>query len=132
MVVCLDLSIQIETHSPEISNIEGSESFTAKEFYALQVSQQIWAAKRSSSPQSDLASRTLDLMIRKVTERETDANIFDGYDIPPHDEPCVGSESPYIIKTMSDIIDDMIDDSEAIDWSFLDQFFQAQVMKPTS
>lgn len=66
-------------------------------------------------------------MIRKATGRQADANIFDGYVIPPPDDPCVGAELPYM-KTMSD----MIDGSEAIDWSLLDQFFQAQVMKPVS
>lgn len=108
MVVCLDLSVQIETHSPEVSNIEGSDSFTAKKFYALQVSQQIWAAKKSSLLQSHIASMALDLMIRKVTERQTSGNIQNP--TSSNGDPWMGAGLPYIN------MEGMIDGSEAVDW----------------
>ncbi|CAI7666706.1 unnamed protein product [Penicillium pancosmium] len=122
MVVCLDLSVQIESEVPEISNIEGSESFTAKKFHALQTSQQIWAAKRGSPSHSHIALITLDLMIRKVTERQ--ASIQNTLDESSHDkDPWMGVGLPYIQ------IGEMIDGSEAVDWSLLDQLFQNQVME---
>lgn len=140
MVVCLDLSVQMESQSPEIAHIEGSESFTAKKFYALQASQQIWAANRSSPPQSRLASMTLDLMIRKVAERQASVNVQNLSYFQPDMDPWAGTELPYM-ETMSD----MIDGSEAVDWvsllpqrelrslisiqSLLDQFFQNQTME---
>lgn len=109
MVVCLDLSVQMESEVPEISNIEGSESFIAKKFHALQTSQQIWAAKRGSPSQSHIASITLDLMIRKVTERQ--ASVQNTLDESPHDnDPWMGAGLPYIQ------MEDMIDGSEAVDW----------------
>jgi hypothetical protein len=135
MVVCLDLSVQMESEIPEISNIEGIESFTGKKYHALQMSQQIWAAKRGSPSQSDIASMTLDLMIRKVTERQ--ASVRNSISLGK--DPWMGAGLPYIQ------MEGMIDGSEAIDWvsrcyiveiwntttnivqSLLDQLFQNQV-----
>jgi hypothetical protein len=99
------------------------------------MSQQIWAAKRGSPSQSDIASMTLDLMIRKVTERQASVR----NSIPLGKDPWMGAGLPYIQ------MEGMIDGSEAIDWvsrcyiveiwntttnivqSLLDQLFQNQV-----
>lgn len=139
MVVCLDISVRMESEVPELSNIGGSESFTAKKFHALQTSQQIWAAKRGLPSQSHIASTTLDLMIRKVTERQ--ASVQNSVDEISHDkDPWMGAELPYIQ------MEGMIDGSEAVDWvsfcyttdilnvtniaqSLLDQLFQNQGME---
>ncbi|KAJ5099977.1 hypothetical protein N7532_006978 [Penicillium argentinense] len=125
MIVCLDLSIQIESEAPEIAQIEGSESFTAKKFRALQMSREIWAANRNCPPQSHLASVVLDLMIRKVTEKQSGFYIMQDMGLAqPEIDPWVGAEFPYM-ESMSD----MIDGSEAVDWSLLDRFFQNDITK---
>lgn len=104
MVVCLDLSVRMETLHQDDQN------FALRKLRALQISQQIWAANGDFPPQSHLASLTLDLMIQKVNavhvnlgeshlSLNTESNAFSGIDLP-------------YMEAMSD----MIDGTEALDW----------------
>ncbi|KAJ5612557.1 Transcription factor [Penicillium lagena] len=115
MVVCLDLSVRMETLQEE-----DDQSFPSRKLHALQVSQKIWSANGSFPPQSRLASLALDWMIQKVKKVKVN---------PPTESPHVpdtdmysfpGTELPYI-----ETVSDMIDGTEALDWSFIDQFLQS-------
>jgi hypothetical protein len=104
MVVCLDLSVRMETRQ------EDDQIFAPRKLRALQISQQIWAADGDFPSQSHLASLTLDLMIQKVKEiqingdRSSLSQSADTYSFS-------GTELPYM-EAMSD----MIDGTEALDW----------------
>ncbi|KAJ5691800.1 hypothetical protein N7462_001223 [Penicillium macrosclerotiorum] len=111
MIVCLDLSIRIE--SPERGNEEISIS---RKLQALVLSHQLWAG--DDSPQSRLAALTLDLMIQRVKEVQLGGNR--NSQTTNKESHCVPEfELPYI-EAMSDIIDD----PESLDWSLLDQLLQ--------
>lgn len=106
MVVCLDLSVRMETLQKE-----DDQSFPSKKLRALQVSQQIWATHGSYPPQSRLASLTLELMIQKVNKVKVDLPTENAL-VTDTDMPSFsGAELPYM-EAMSD----MIDGTEALDW----------------
>ncbi|TVY29882.1 Equisetin cluster transcription factor [Lachnellula hyalina] len=115
MVVCLELSEYMRTVTvPKPADF-------AKQLEALQTSQMIWTSHTSHNPQSKearTAARVLDLMIRKVK----DDNIGDPFNstLPREDGPFFESSNlPY-----AEPVTEMIDGSEDLDWSLLDQYFQ--------
>ncbi|KAJ5825685.1 hypothetical protein N7474_002823 [Penicillium riverlandense] len=115
MVVCLDLSVRIESRQEEVD-----QSFPSRKLRALQVSQQIWAENGSYPPQSRLASLALEWMIQKVNKVKVNTATESPH-IPDTDTHFFsGIELPYI-EAMSD----MIDGTEALDWSLIDQFLQS-------
>lgn len=102
MVICLDLSINIEALREE-----KDASFVSRKLQALQLSQQIWATTGNHEAQSRLASIVLDLMIKKVDKVRSQAS----WNNAMSTLSLAGMELPYI-ETMSD----MIDGTEALDW----------------
>lgn len=103
MVVCLDLSVRMETVGEE-----NEESLVARKLHALQLSQQIWAASDNHPSQSRMASFVLDLMIKKVSKVRSQAGQNTA---ATNTLSLAGIELPYM-ETMSD----MIDGTEALDW----------------
>lgn len=104
MVVCLDLSVRMETLQ------EDNQNFASETVHALQISQQIWAANGDFPPQSHLASLTLDLMIQKVNEAlvNSDRRL---HSQNAETQSFSGIELPYM-----EVMSDMIDGTEALDW----------------
>lgn len=104
MVVCLDLSVRMETLQKD------DQIFALRKLHALQISQQIWAANGDFPPQSHVASLTLDLMIQKVNAAQINP---DQSRLSQNPEPIFfsGIELPHM-EAMSD----MIDGTEALDW----------------
>ncbi|KAL1970425.1 hypothetical protein VTN77DRAFT_5586 [Rasamsonia byssochlamydoides] len=114
MVVCLELSVQMRTEHLPAMSLQGD---FARQFEALQTSQRIWASARPHSKDAHTATQALELMIRKVkanTQKSSDAptanvddNLMDHVDLP-YAEPMT----------------EMIDGSEHLNWTLLDQYFQ--------
>lgn len=108
MVICLDISVRLESHTTAFVDERADHGFVSREIAALKTSQRIWAANSHRSPESRIASLALDLMARKVAERQAtfscDQPAF--MEIPP-----VSPELPYM-EPMSE----MIDGSETLDW----------------
>lgn len=102
MVICLDLSINIEALGEE-----KDASFVSRKLQALQLSQKIWATTGNHAAQSRLASIVLDLMIKKVDKVRSQAS----WNNAMNTLSLAGMELPYI-ETMSD----MIDGTETLDW----------------
>ncbi|KGO76432.1 Transcription factor, fungi [Penicillium italicum] len=116
MVICLDLSVRLESHTTAFLDEREDHGFVSKEIVALKTSQCIWAANSHRSPESRIASLALDLMARKVSERQA---TFSSDEAAFMDIPRVSPELPYM-EPMSE----MIDGSETLDWLLLDQYFQ--------
>ncbi|KAF3389018.1 hypothetical protein F1880_003481 [Penicillium rolfsii] len=110
MVVCLDLSIRLEALGEK-----NEDEFVTRKLHALKVSRQSWAASDNHQAQSRTASLLLNLMIQKVGEMRSQAEWKEAANM----SFSAGMELPYI-----EPVSDMIDGTEAIDWSMLDQFFQ--------
>ncbi|KAJ9491144.1 hypothetical protein VN97_g2088 [Penicillium thymicola] len=116
MVMCLDISVRLESHTTAFVDERADHGFVSREIAALKTSQRIWAANSHRSPESRIASLALDLMTRKVAERQATFSC----DQPAFMEiPRVSPELPYM-EPMSE----MIDGSETLDWLLLDQYFQ--------
>lgn len=108
MVICLDLSVRLETYSSTLT--DGDNGLVSREMRALKKSQQIWAASEHRSSESRVASLTLDLMTHKVSERQA---MFSSTDAPrsiAHALPT-NLELPYM-EPMAE----MIDGTETLDW----------------
>ncbi|KAF3028370.1 hypothetical protein E8E15_003643 [Penicillium rubens] len=116
MAICLDLSVRLESHTTAFVDECADHGLVSREIGALKTSQRIWAAISHLSPESRVASLALDLMARKVAERQASFSRDEAafMDIPP-----VSPELPYM-EPMSG----MIDGSETLDWLLLDQYFQ--------
>ncbi|KXG53681.1 Transcription factor [Penicillium griseofulvum] len=108
MVICLDLSVRLESHTTAFVDERADHGFVSREIVALKTSQRIWAANSHLSSESRIASLALDLMARKVAERQ--ASFSCGGDVYM-DIPQVSLELPYM-EPMSE----MIDGSETLDW----------------
>jgi hypothetical protein len=108
MVICLDLSVRLHSHTTAFVDERPDHGFVSREIGALKTSQRIWAAISHLSPESRVASLALDLMARKVAERQASFSCDEAafMDIPP-----VSPELPYM-EPMSE----MIDGSETLDW----------------
>ncbi|KAJ5920406.1 hypothetical protein N7516_011264 [Penicillium verrucosum] len=116
MVICLDISVRLESHTTAFVDERADHGFVSREIAALKTSQRIWAANSHRSPESRIASLALDLMARKVAERQATFSC----DQPAFMEISqVSPELPYM-EPMSE----MIDGSETLDWLLLDQYFQ--------
>lgn len=108
MVICLDLSVRLESHTTAFVDERADHGFVSREIVALKTSQRIWAANSHRSPESRIASLALDLMARKVAERQaTFSRDGDSF----MDIPRMSPELPYM-EPMSE----MIDGSETLDW----------------
>ncbi|KAK4862539.1 hypothetical protein LT330_002672 [Penicillium expansum] len=116
MVICLDISVRLESHTTAFVDERADHGFVSREIVALKTSQRIWAANSHRSPESRIASLTLDLMARKVAERQA---TFSSNEAAFMDIPRMSPELPYM-EPMSE----MIDGSETLDWLLLDQYFQ--------
>ncbi|KAK8086486.1 fungal-specific transcription factor domain-containing protein [Apiospora phragmitis] len=119
MVVSLDLSVRMRSSGQHLPSSETEyQQLAGKEYRALRISERIWAASSAISPEANIAALALDLMIKKVAEKDT--GLFF-----PHDtgleqmEFTSDSELPY-----AGVVCQMIDGSEIIDWGLLDQYFQ--------
>ena len=108
MAICLDLSVRLESHTTAFVDECADHGLVSREIGALKTSQRIWAAISHLSPESRVASLALDLMARKVAERQASFSRDEAafMDIPP-----VSPELPYM-EPMSG----MIDGSETLDW----------------
>lgn len=103
MVVCLDLSVRIETPGEE-----NEENLVARKLHALQLSQQIWSATVNQLTPSRQAALVLDLMIKKVSRVRSEAS----WNNATSNNLSLASMGLPYMETMSD----MIDGTEAIDW----------------
>ncbi|OTB10589.1 hypothetical protein K445DRAFT_386538 [Daldinia sp. EC12] len=117
MVLCLDLSVRMRNRS--YAERRDTQQLTSREYRALLESQRIWAANKAASPDAQTAALTLDLMIKKVAHNDVGFSIVEENTLPGVADTIIDSELPYA-ATMSH----MIDGSENIDWSLLDQYFQ--------
>jgi len=109
MVICLDLSVRLESQST-FRDASGNNGFVSREILALKTSQQIWAANSQHSSESRVASLALDLMARKVAERQATFSCNDSIQSMSH-APTVNLELP-CMEPMSE----MIDGTETLDW----------------
>ncbi|KAF7517184.1 hypothetical protein PCG10_001502 [Penicillium crustosum] len=116
MVICLDISVRLESHTTAFVDERADHGFVSREISALKTSQRIWAANSHRSPESRIASLALDLMAQKVAERQA---TFSCDQAAFMEIPRVSPELPYM-EPMSE----MIDGSETLDWLLLDQYFQ--------
>ncbi|KAK8134466.1 hypothetical protein PG984_006478 [Apiospora sp. TS-2023a] len=119
MVVSLDLSVRMRSGGQQMSSSATEyQQLAGKEYRALQVSQRIWAASSAASPEANIAALALDLMIKKVAENDT--GLFLAHDIEFEQMDFTShAELPY-----AGAVSQMIDGSEIIDWSLLDQYLQ--------
>jgi hypothetical protein len=137
MVICLDLSVRLESQST-FREESGNNGFVSREVLALKTAQRIWAANIHQSSESRVASLALDLMVRKVTERQATFQCGDALE-SVNPASTINLELPYL-ESMSE----MIDGVETLDWvsrihgldytvladltnffkSILDQYFQ--------
>ncbi|KAK4152579.1 hypothetical protein C8A00DRAFT_44389 [Chaetomidium leptoderma] len=62
MVLCLDLSVRLRFNST-------AEDLASRAYMALHTSRQVWAATSSLSPEAHTAAFALDLMLKKVSEK---------------------------------------------------------------
>jgi hypothetical protein len=109
MVICLDLSVRLESQST-FRDESGSNEFVSREIRALKTSQMIWATNSHQSSESRVASLALDLMARKVAERQANYSYGDASQLVGH-APTVNLELPYM-EPMSE----MIDGTGTLDW----------------
>ncbi|KAK7998539.1 hypothetical protein PG991_015018 [Apiospora marii] len=119
MVISLDLSVRMRSGSQHMSGSESEyQQLAGKEYRALQVSQRIWAASSTASPEANIAALALDLMIKKVAENDT--GLFLSHDAGLAEmDFASNAELPY-----AGAVSQMIDGSEIIDWGLLDQYLQ--------
>jgi hypothetical protein len=108
MVICLDLSVRLESHTTAFVDERADHGFVSREIVALKTSQRIWASNSHLSSESRIASLALDLMARKVAERQASFSCEEDVYM---DIPQVSLELPYM-EPMSE----MIDGSETLDW----------------
>lgn len=108
MVICLDISVRLESQTTAFVDERADHGFVSREIAALKTSQRIWAANSHRSPESRIASLALDLMARKVAERQA---TFSCDQAAFMEIPRVSPELPYM-EPMSE----MIDGSETLDW----------------
>ncbi|KAK8039688.1 hypothetical protein PG993_008099 [Apiospora rasikravindrae] len=119
MVVSLDLSVRMRSNNQQRASSEiEHQQLALKEFRALMISQRIWAASSAVSPEANVAALALDLMIEKVAETDTD--LFLGPNTRHEHVGFAADPELYYAGAVSQ----MIDGSETIDWSLLDQYFQ--------
>ncbi|PKS05661.1 hypothetical protein jhhlp_008180 [Lomentospora prolificans] len=110
MVLCLDLSVHMRLRRG--TSIDGGEhqQLLSREYQALQASQRIWAVNSAANPEAHVAARALELMLRKVTEK--DLGLFFTSDFTPSFmDSTLDSELPH-----AGAMSQMIDGSENIDW----------------
>ncbi|KAI1644696.1 uncharacterized protein F4817DRAFT_346059 [Daldinia loculata] len=119
MVLCLDLSVRMRSRSGVLTERRDTQQLASREYRALQESQRIWAVNKAASPDAQTAALALDLMIKKVAQNDVGLTLADENISSGVMDPVVDSELPYA-ATMSQ----MIDGSESIDWSLLDQYLQ--------
>ncbi|OQE87078.1 hypothetical protein PENNAL_c0020G06106 [Penicillium nalgiovense] len=104
MVICLDLSVRLESHTTAFVDERADHGFVSKETGALKTSQLIWAAISHLSPEPRVASLALDLITRKVAGR-----------LAAFSEPGATLHGDNV---------GIIDGSETLDWILLDQYLQ--------
>ncbi|KAI9172634.1 Fusarisetin A cluster transcription factor fsa6 [Paramyrothecium foliicola] len=118
MVICLDLSVRMRTSKGSLSGNQDLQDLVGREYRALQTSQRIWAGNSGTSPDAQIAASALDLMIRKVAEN--DPGFYFLQEVSSADmSSFLDMELPY-----ADSMSHMIEGSEMIDWSLLDQYLQ--------
>ncbi len=107
MVLCLDLSarLRFETATDDIAN---------RAYLALQTSRQVWAATSALSPEAHMAAFALDLMIRKVSEKNGKPATL-AQQAPP---PTVDIAEPSVVHSLpyEDLMSDVIDGARMPDW----------------
>lgn len=112
MVVCLHLSVHMRSDkmAAAIGSL-GHQDLAERSYKALQMACKIWTSQSNTSQESKTAAEAIDLMLRKVAEKDT-ATSFDqamsvsGTTIAPDE-----FELPYA-GTMAE----MIDGNEVVDW----------------
>jgi hypothetical protein len=109
MVICLDISVRLESQST-FRDESGSNEFVSREIVALRTAQQIWAVNSHHSSESRIASLALDVMTRKVAERQATFSFGDESRLVDH-APEVNLELLYM-----EPISEMIDGTETLDW----------------
>ncbi|KAI0853649.1 hypothetical protein F5Y00DRAFT_250813 [Daldinia vernicosa] len=119
MVLCLDLSVRMRSRSGVLTERRDTQQLASREYRALQESQRIWADSKAASPDAQTAALALDLMIKKVAQNDVGLSLAEETISSGVTNPIIDSELPYA-ATMSQ----MIDGSESIDWSLLDQYLQ--------
>ncbi|SPQ24271.1 f8a55e37-ee01-4c25-a0df-dd7d585d4d86 [Thermothielavioides terrestris] len=144
MVLCLDLSVRLSEGEGGAAAAAGGDDdngdgdgdgdvLARREFAALQTSLQVWTETSALSPEARVAALALELMIRKVSEKNGGIQARDaaaaaaaaapaaGIDMPPPSS----AELPY-----ADLVSEVIDGAETPDWNLLDQYFQHPNMEP--
>jgi Fungal specific transcription factor domain len=112
MVVCLDLSVRMRSDTTTPTGEQGPQELTAKEYQALQSSLHIWTNVGSIFPEAHTAALAIDLMIKKVTVAENEANLPAPDNASSADTTLAFDfDLPYATN-----LGHMIDGSESIDW----------------
>ena len=107
MVLCLDLSVRLRSNA-------ATDDLANRAYLALQTSQQVWAETCALSPEAHTAAFALDLMLRKVSEKNGKSATLPQQAPPPvveMTEPSVVNSLPY-----EDLMSDMIDGARTPDW----------------
>jgi hypothetical protein len=112
MVLCLDLSVRLRFDNT-------TDDLASRTYLALQTSRQVWTATSSLSPEAHTAAFALDLMLRKVSEKNAEALTQHAAASALDMASLVDPGLPY-----ADLISDTIDGAKLPDWNLLDQYFQ--------
>ncbi len=99
MVICLDLSVQLKAIGQAPLDVPEHSSIWNREQMSLQTAREILRSRSPESKEMRMAAQAIDLMIRKVSEKQQKTIILDEMAIP-----CV------------DTMAHMIDGSETLDW----------------
>ncbi|KAJ3572794.1 hypothetical protein NPX13_g4927 [Xylaria arbuscula] len=123
MVVCLDLSVCMRRsrETTPAAEVVDKHDLLGREYRALQTSREIWAAMGDSTAEAPIALNALDLMIRKVAEHNVAPPLALNVASPSHEDLTANPAPPF---QYAGAMSQMIDGSEDLDWTLLDQYLQ--------
>ena len=107
MVLCLDLSVRLRFGTVE-------DDVARRAFVALQTSREVWAATSVLSPEAGTATFALDLMLRKVSEKNAKTVA-----VQPHVVPMAVEEMGSVGEMglpYEELMSDVIDGARTPDW----------------
>lgn len=113
MVVCLELSVHMRTATAS------RYGDFARQFEALKTSHMIWASASPCSKEARTAAQALELMIQKVKNNNDDKKSSSSL-LPENNLLSLEDGNLPYAETMTE----MIDGSENLNWTLLDQYFQ--------
>ena len=117
MVLCLDLSIRLrfDAAADDVANRAYLALQTSQQIWAaLQTSREVWTATSALSPEARTAAFALDLMLRKVSEKNR-SSVVPAQQAPP---PTIGVAEPSVVHPLpyEDLMSDIIDGAKTPDW----------------